>query len=151
VNRKLIDEKLGAYLAKNRLKSTSQRDAIVEAFLRMNGKHVTIEELWHSVRKKNPAVGYATVYRTLMLLVDAGIVTQRHFQDGQSQFEFADEHHHDHLICTECGKIVEFENEAIEKMQESIAAEFKFSLSGHRMELYGTCASCTGTKSRRAG
>lgn len=150
MNRKLVEDKLSAYLTKNRLKSTSQRDAIVDTLLRMNGKHVTIEELWHAVRKKNPAVGYATVYRTLMLLVDASIVTQRHFQDGQSQFEFADEHHHDHLICTECGKIVEFENDAIEKLQESIAAEFKFSLSGHRMELYGTCAAC-GAKAKRAG
>jgi Fur family ferric uptake transcriptional regulator len=139
VNRKEIDEKLHAYLTKNRLKSTSQRDAIIDAFLHMSGKHVTIEELLTAVRKKFAAIGYATVYRTLMLLVDAGIATQRHFHEGQSLFEIVGADHHDHLICTHCNKIIEFENESIEKLQGKVAKEFKFVLTGHRMELYGTC------------
>ena len=139
MDRKEIDEKLSAYLTKNRLKSTNQRDAIVEAFLHMNGKHVTIEELLSAVRKKNAAIGYATVYRTLMLLVDAGIASQRHFQEGQSLFELASADHHDHLICTHCNRIIEFENESIEKLQGKVASQFKFVLTGHRMELYGTC------------
>lgn len=139
VERDAIAKKLGSYLAKKKLKNTAQRDAIVDAFLKMADRHVTIDELWRAVRKKNPAVGYATVYRTLMLLVDAGIASQRHFGDGQSQFELAGGAHHDHLICTECGKIVEFENEAIERLQEKVAADFDFALSGHRMELYGVC------------
>jgi Fur family ferric uptake transcriptional regulator len=79
------------------------------------------------------------VYRTLMLLVDAGIASQRHFQEGQSLFELASDDHHDHLICTHCNRIIEFENESIEKLQDKVASKFKFVLTGHRMELYGTC------------
>jgi Fur family ferric uptake transcriptional regulator len=139
VTRKEIEEKLHDYLVKNKLKSTSQRDAIIDALLAVSGKHVTIEELLNAVRKKNPNVGYATVYRTLMLLVDAEIVSQRHFGEGQSLFELADEHHHDHIICTQCNRIIEFENENIERLQEKVAEQFKFTLSGHRMELYGIC------------
>lgn len=139
MNQHTVEEKLRSYLTKNRLKSTSQRNAIIAAFLAMNGRHVTIEELLLAVRKKNANVGYATVYRTLKLLVDAGIATQRHFTEGQSLFELTDEHHHDHLICTHCDRIIEFENESIEKMQDKVANEFKFELTGHRMELFGVC------------
>lgn len=137
-----IFKKLQTYLTKKNLKSTTQRDAIIKAFLALNGKHVTIEELLEAVRKKNAAIGYATVYRTLMLLVDAGIASQRHFQEGHSihsLFELTTDHHHDHLICTACHKIIEFENEAIENLQEKMASQFNFVLSGHRMELYGMC------------
>ena len=134
-----IFKKLQIYLSKKNLKSTTQRDAIIKAFLAMNGKHVTIEELLEAVRKDNAAIGYATVYRTLMLLVDAGIASQRRFQEGHSLFELTSENHHDHLICTACHKIIEFENDAIEKLQDKIAAQFNFVLSGHRMELYGVC------------
>lgn len=142
MNRKQLDEKLQRYLTKNRLKSTKQRDMIVDAFYGMNGKHVTIEELLEASRKKNSNIGYATVYRTLMLLVDAGIATQRHFHEGQSLFELVTDEHHDHLICTNCNKIIEFENEEIEKLQEKVAKKFNFKLTGHRMELYGLCPKC---------
>ncbi len=134
--------KLNSYLAKHRLKSTKQRDVIVDTFVSLRGKHIKIEELLDAVRKKKPEVGYATVYRTLKLLVDAGIANQSHFNDGQSRFELESKHHHDHLICTACGKIYEFENDTIEKEQHLIAKKFKFKLTGHKMELYGVCAGC---------
>lgn len=108
----------------------------------MKGQHVRIEELLKAARKKNPAIGYATVYRTLMLLVDAGVANQRHFRDGKSRFEIASAQHHDHLICTECGRIVEFENNTIEDLQERIARKNKFVLTGHKLELYGICTAC---------
>lgn len=139
---KPLYEKLNTYLVKNHLKSTKQRDAIIESFFHTEGQHVKIEELLAKVRKKNPNIGYATVYRTLMLLVDAGVANQRHFQDGQSRFEIESAHHHDHLICTECGKIVEFENDTIEDLQERIAKRKKFVLTGHKLELYGVCSEC---------
>lgn len=135
-------ERLNHHLSKNRLKSTKQRDAIVSTFFEMEGRHVKIEELLEAVRKKNSAIGYATVYRTLMLLVEAGVAHQRHFNDGQSRFEVDSPHHHDHLICTECNKIIEFENDIIEEEQHKVAKKHKFKLTGHRMELYGVCSNC---------
>lgn len=142
MNTKSYHDKLNAYLNKNRLKSTRQRDVIVDSFLKTDGKHIKIEELLAIVRKQSPNIGYATVYRTLLLLVDAGIAFQRHFNDGQSCFEVQSAHHHDHLICTECRKIIEFENETIEELQEQIAKRNRFKLTGHKMELYGICADC---------
>jgi Fur family transcriptional regulator, ferric uptake regulator len=137
-----LHEKLNSYLSKKRLKSTKQRDAIIETFFSLEGQHVKIEELLEEVRKKAPNIGYATVYRTLMLLVEAGVAHQRHFHDGQSRFELDLAHHHDHLICTECDKIIEFKNDIIEETQHRIAKKHKFLLTGHKMELYGTCGDC---------
>lgn len=144
MEQKLLYNKLNSYLNKNHLKSTKQRDVIIDTFFGLQGEHVRIEELLEVVRKKLPSVGYATVYRTLMLLVDASVAHQRHFQDGQSRFEVISEEHHDHLICTECGKIVEFENETIENLQKKTAKENRFELTGHKMELYGLCSGCQG-------
>jgi Fur family ferric uptake transcriptional regulator len=135
-------EILDQYLTRNRLKSTHQRDTIVDVFFSQKTKHLRIEELLAAVRKTDPKIGYATVYRTLLLLVQAGLAEQSHFNDGQSRFEAVSEHHHDHIICTQCGIIIEFENETIESEQESIARKFKFRLSGHKMELYGLCEKC---------
>lgn len=134
-----VYKKLDTYLNKNQLKNTKQRQNIIDTFLNMKTKHVTIEELLNEVRKKHKKVGYATVYRTLKLLVEAGIAEQRQFQDGQSQFELESDHHHDHLICTHCDKIIEFENPVIESLQHDVAHGFAFELTGHKMELYGVC------------
>lgn len=142
MEKRLLYDKLSTYLAQRHFKSTKQRDLIVETFFNREGEHITIEELLERVRKKNPAIGYATVYRTLRLLVEAGVAHQRHFGDSQSRFEINLAHHHDHLICKACGKIVEFENDTIENLQERIAARYHFKLTGHKMELYGLCPKC---------
>ena len=97
------------------------------------------------MRRKNPKVGYATVYRTMKLLTDAGIAAARQFGDGQTRFEVSDEadHHHDHLICAECGLILEFENPEIEKLQDKMADELGgFRVVRHKLELYGLCKNC---------
>lgn len=146
MNKKEIFKRLQDYLSSKRLKSTKQRDAIVEAFIDFKGGHVTIENLLEKVRESKPSIGYATVYRTLMLLVDAGIAHQRHFQEGQSLFELDTEDHHDHLICENCGVIKEFENEMIERLQLDVAKSFGFKLTGHKMELYGICKICQKKK-----
>lgn len=128
------------FLSDNRLNTTQQRELIVDYFLKSTD-HLSIDELLAKVRKKSPKVGYATVYRTMKLLVEAGIATQRQFGDGQARYELAGEHH-DHLICTKCGKIVEFEDDKIEALQESIADRFGFVLKRHRHEMYGICPDC---------
>lgn len=130
-------------LRERNLKSTAQRDDIAKIFFAAN-KHLSVEDLHTAVKKVNPRVGYATVYRTLKLLKECGLADERHFDDGQARYEptEAAEQHHDHIICERCGKIVEFNSDELEKLQERIARFLGFVVSRHRMELYGICAEC---------
>jgi Fur family transcriptional regulator, ferric uptake regulator len=123
------------------LKSTGQRDDIARVFFELS-RHVSAEELYAEVRKINPHVGYATIYRTLKLLKECELLYERHFDEGQARYEVAGGHHHDHFICDRCGKIIEFENDAIERMQQDIAAKLGVTLTHHKMELYGLCGDC---------
>lgn len=137
-----LNEKLDSYMDRNGLRSTSQRRTVTDVFFRSSG-HLSIEELLGLVRERDPKIGYATVYRTLKLLKDSGLAYERHFGDGVSRYEIAvEDEHHDHLICLECGTIVEFENEKIEALQDEIAARHGFKLKRHIHELYGICGDC---------
>jgi Fur family ferric uptake transcriptional regulator len=131
---------LARYLEDHNLKHTKQRDAILDVFLEATG-HVTSEELYARVRDQHPGIGYTTVYRTMKLLCDAGLASERHFDDGITRYEIAQEHH-DHLVCVKCGKIIEFECRMIESTQDEIAARYHFRVLRHRHELYGHCSSC---------
>jgi Fur family ferric uptake transcriptional regulator len=136
-------EALGAYIAERGLKHSRQRDRIAEAFLGMDG-HVSVEDVVARVRREDPRVSVATVYRTMKLLADCGLAIPRQFGgDGQTRWEAAaGRPHHDHLICTRCGEIVEFANERIEHLQERVAKRHGFEVESHRLELYGRCARC---------
>ena len=130
------------YLLKKGLKSTRQREIILDAFLRSK-THPSIEDLYLKLRRKHPSIGYATVYRTLKLFAECGIAAERNFGDGQRRYESTHAaEHHDHLICTECGKIVEFEDPQIERLQDEVAGRHGFNISRHRLELFGTCSAC---------
>ncbi len=133
-------EELASYLEKNHLKQTRQREVILQVFLEAK-RHVTSEDLYQAVRSQHENIGYTTVYRTMKLLVEAGLATERHFDDGITRYEIEHEHH-DHLVCVKCGKIQEFECESIERTQREIAAEQGFEILRHRHELYGHCAAC---------
>lgn len=148
-----------AYLTKKGLKSTRQRDIIAEKFFSHTG-HVSIEGLLSLARQDYPRLGYATVYRTLKLLTECGLAAERRFGEGQTMYEAAgDLEHHDHLICLECGHVLEFHNESIEREQERVARSFGFTVIRHRHELYGLCprargikgGSCPGDEARAAG
>ena len=102
------------------LKSTGQRDDIARVFFD-HGHHISAEELYAEVKKINPHVGYATIYRTLRLLKECDLLYERHFDEGQARYEAVGERHHDHFICERCGRIIEFENAAIERMQNIVA------------------------------
>jgi Fur family ferric uptake transcriptional regulator len=124
------------------LKSTAQRDDIAQVFFNSD-RHISVEELYSEVRQINPRVGYATVYRTLKLLKECGLAAERHFADGQARFEkVEEEHHHDHIICERCGRIVEFVHNEIEALQEEVAHRFGFVATNHKMEIYGICQEC---------
>ena len=130
------------YLLTQGLKTTQQRELILDEFLR-SASHLSTEELYLRLRRKNPRIGYATVHRTLKLFAECGIAEQRHFGDGQARYEASDhDEHHDHLICVTCGKIVEFEDPRIEELQVEVAAGHGFTIERHRLELYGCCSDC---------
>ena len=130
------------YLLTQGLKSTSQREIILDEFLRSD-EHPSTEDLYLRVRKKNPQVGYATVHRTLKLFAECGITSVRNFGDGSTRYEsVSEDEHHDHLVCSECGLIIEFEDDQIEKLQEKVAKKHKFKVIDHRLELYGLCEKC---------
>src|SRR5438105_1724791 len=122
--RQVIDR----FFGEQGIKHTLQRDAIVSEFLAVK-EHISIDDLLARVRTQHPKVGYATVYRTLSLLKEAGVADERHFGDGKALYEPMSEHHHDHLICTVCGKIVEFENRQIEAQQDEVARAHGFKIS----------------------
>ncbi len=124
------------------MRSTEQRRLIIDTFLAAE-PHLSIDELLAQVRQKDARIGYATVYRTLKMLAECGIAQERHFGDGFARYELAStESHHDHLICTACGKIIEFEEPQIEELQLTVADRYGFVVTHHRHELYGICTEC---------
>ena len=142
-------EGLDQYLAAKSLKQTQQRRVIVEHFLRLNA-HVDADELHRVIQDEGHDFGLATIYRTLNLLTEAGLVEQKSFQDGRNVFEVASPgEHHDHLICTKCGQVIEFEDPGIEALQEKIAVQFKMQLTSHRLDLFGLCLDTVACSNRR--
>lgn len=132
----------GAFAARKGLRSTRQRDTILDIFLSTRD-HVTVEELYLKVRASHPGIGQATVYRTLKLFTEAGLAREMVLPDGQTRYEHQlDGEHHDHLVCTRCNAIVEFEDETIEQLQREIAQRHGFVLTGHRLQLCGVCPAC---------
>ena len=136
------------FLADRGLNSSKTRDAVVDVFLGTS-THVDLQSLFDIARRRHSGVSFATVYRTMKLLEEAGIAHARRFGDAKGTvFEVAvGRSHHDHLICGRCGLIVEFVNPQVEKLQDEIAAAHGFTLDRHRHELYGTCEGCRGRKS----
>ena len=150
INIKIKEEmELRDFLKTKGLKLTTQRKKIIEYFFNKN-KHVSTEELYEEVKKIVPGVGYATVHRTLNLLASAGLATKRHFENNITLFEpIYKKEHHDHMICISCGKIIEFENYKMEKLQEGVAKEHNFRTISHRLELYGYCEKCNRKRKAR--
>lgn len=132
-------------LAEKGIRQTRKRNVILEVFFKSGG-HLTIEELLDRVRKIDPKIGYVTVYRMLKTLKECGLAHQwqfgGQFGDKHSRFEKVGEHHHDHLICLKCGKIIEFEEEQIESLQEEVAKKHTFRIVSHIHEIYGYCSKC---------
>ena len=123
------------------LKVTHQRLAILNS-LSSGRAHVTAQEVFEAVHNDFPDIGFATVYRFLRKLKDAHFVTEVRMGGMPARYELTPKRHHDHLTCTHCGKIVEFENRTIESIQETVARDNGFTLVGHVLELYGICSGC---------
>jgi Fur family ferric uptake transcriptional regulator len=135
-------EVLEDYIFQNKLKITKQRRAVLNAFIDCEN-HVSAEELYNLVTATEPKVGLATVYRTLALLTQSGLASELDFGDGQKRYEHKYMHsHHDHMICTECGKIIEFNHPLIEKFQEEVASRNGFTITSHKLDMFGLCSEC---------
>lgn len=149
-NTEELKDRLVEYMDREGLRSTAQRRLVSDVFFKSIG-HLSIEDMLEKVRAIDQGVGYATVYRTLKLLTECGVAYERKFGDGLTRYELADDaSHHDHLICVECGTIVEFEEPEIELLQERIAKKHGFVLRNHKHEMYGVCAECQGAGGRGA-
>jgi len=127
-------------------KLTPQRRIILKVFLEKDSSHLSAEELYSIVKESYPEIGLATVYRTLDLLAELGILQKMDFGDGKSRFELNDEdvHHHHHLICISCGKVQEFELDLLESLEDSIHENMGFEIINHRLKFYGYCSECKG-------
>ncbi|WP_375058050.1 ferric iron uptake transcriptional regulator [Zobellella sp. DQSA1] len=126
-------------LKKAGLKVTLPRVKILELLQQPETQHVSAEDLYKLLIDQGEEIGLATVYRVLNQFDDAGIVTRHHFEGGKSVFELATQEHHDHLVCLDCGKVIEFHDEIIEQRQRDIASQYNIKLTNHSLYLYGHC------------
>ena len=127
-------------LKKAGLKVTLPRIKILELMQEPENQHISAEDLYKRLLDLGEEIGLATVYRVLNQFDDAGIVTRHHFESGKAVFELATQHHHDHLVCLSCGKVIEFADDIIEQRQDEIAAKYNIKLTNHSLYLYGVCA-----------
>lgn len=140
---------LAAHLTRHHLKRSSQREAILDAFVTA-GHHVSVEDLLRIVRRRHPEVGRTTIYRTLRLFQEAGLASELLF-GGEARFEPVwNRDHHDHFVCVACGEIFEFHSDEIERIQDEIASEIGFTIEGHRHYVYGRCRRCAAKGARGA-
>lgn len=135
-------ERFRRFLRDQQLPVTRQRDQIANVVLGADG-HLSVEEIERVLRDRGVRVGTATVYRTLEVLVRAGVARAHNFGEGFKRYEPAPaQAHHEHLICERCGTVMEFANERLERMIPIIADEHQFQVRRHRVELYGLCKAC---------
>ncbi|MFW6034918.1 MAG: Fur family transcriptional regulator [Halanaerobiales bacterium] len=139
-----IYTKLANKLSQNNYKVTSQRKDIIKVLINNQNKHYSAEELYKKVRDINHDVGLATIYRTLEILSKLNIVHQLDFDSNYRRYELNIEgHHHHHLICLKCGKIIEFNDNELEEFEKDLEKEYKFKISKHRIKFYGVCSECS--------
>jgi Fur family ferric uptake transcriptional regulator len=130
------------HIQKKGLKRTTQRDLILDIFLRTEA-HLSSEDLYQLVKREDPNIGQTTVYRTLKLLAEAGLAREVRFGDGVTHYEHNYKHqHHDHMICSQCGRVIEFFSAELEAIQDAMAAKHRFQITQHLLRIIGVCAEC---------
>jgi Fur family ferric uptake transcriptional regulator len=121
------------------LKVTLPRLKILEVLQKPGNQHISAEDLYKILIDLGEEIGLATVYRVLNQFDDAGIVTRHHFEGGKSVFELSTQEHHDHLVCLDCGAVIEFSDPVIEERQREVAKHYNIELTNHSLYLYGKC------------
>jgi Fur family ferric uptake transcriptional regulator len=130
------------------LKVTTQRLAVLEALSQRTDSHLTAEEIYALVKRSNPDIGLATVYRTIQLLLELKIIDRIYLDDGYVRYELGhifddeDSHHHHHLICVKCGRVMSFQGDLLEQFEQRIEDKTGFLVQDHDVKLYGYCADC---------
>lgn len=143
----ILFEKFAKRFSENNFKLTIQRKDILQVLLENPDKHYNAEELFEEVKKINPDVGLATIYRTLELMCELGITHQLDFDSKYKRYELNLEGgHHHHLICIDCGKIIEFNDQALEDFENNLEDEYDFKIFNHRIKFYGYCSDCRQDK-----
>ncbi|MDP3732292.1 MAG: transcriptional repressor [Candidatus Omnitrophota bacterium] len=130
------------FIESKSLRHTYQRERILSVFLSTE-KHVSVDDLYKLVKKQYPDIGYTTVYRTMGLFFESGLCEEIDFGDGIERFEHKYGHeHHDHLVCTKCGRFIEVSSPEIEKIQEKMAKKHSFATARHKLDIFGKCKVC---------
>ena len=130
------------YIVDKGLKHSRQRDVILQLFLKTDG-HLTVDDLYQIVQRTHPEIGRTTIYRTLKILCDADLAKAIEFRDGVTRFEHIyNQDHHDHMVCTCCGVIVEFRSNEIQQLQIELAEKHGFTVDSHRHQIFGVCSEC---------
>lgn len=129
------------------LKVTNQRVLLLEALSKHKGEHLTPEEIYEIVKEEHPEIGLATVYRTIQLLCQLGLVEKAVLVDGIVRYEMAERgrgraHHHHHIICLDCGNVESFEDDLLENLESAIAKKTGFEIVNHEVKFYGYCNKC---------
>jgi Fur family ferric uptake transcriptional regulator len=126
-------------------KLTPQRRAIVDTIIECEGKHLTAEEIYDEVKINCPEIGLATVYRTILLLEEMGIIYKLDLDDGCSRYELAHEdenHRHHHLVCNSCGRVLEVEDDLLDQLELKIEKSYDFKILDHSLKFFGLCKDC---------
>ncbi len=144
----LLSKNLKSILRAKGLKLTPQRRSILEIIYENKGNHLSIEEIYELVKTKCPEIGLATVYRTMQLFDEAKLVYKHNFNDGRSRYEIIldEDHQHHHLICTNCGMIIEVEEDYLEQIEKEIEKKYSFTIKNHNVKFYGHCNKCNKVK-----
>lgn len=131
------------------LKATLPRLKILEIFQTGRQRHMTAEDVFRVLLDERSDIGLATVYRVLTQFEQAGILLRSNFESGKAVYELNEGQHHDHFVCTACGKVEEFYDPEIEKRQMMIAEQMGWQIQDHSMSLYGQCAACVARTAKR--
>ena len=143
---KTILQTFQEYLSRQGLNLTHQREEILRCLMEAD-RHLGVEEVYERVRRKDRTIGRATVFRTVRLLQECGLVAEVGAANGRSKFELkADRPHHDHMICVECGRIMEFQSPMMERFQDEAIRRHGFVALWHRHEIFGRCHDCQEQK-----
>lgn len=146
----LSREQVAAILKEKGLKVTVQRVLVLQTLSRHPDQHLTAEEIYELVKAEYQEIGLATVYRTIQLLSELNIIDRIHFDDGFARYEIGTrnqkkaKHHHHHLLCLQCGRVISFEEDLLEGLEEKIRESTGFVVSDHEVKLYGCCKECGG-------
>mgnify|MGYP001129619764 CR=1 FL=1 len=141
-NSEEVIEELKKIVKQKGLKYTEQREIVLKILMHAQ-EHLTADEIYNLIKKHEPEsnIGIATVYRALSFLEEVDLIASINFGTEGKKYESNNKEHHDHLICTACGKIVEFVDDEIEKRQNKVAKANNFKIISHSMQLYGLCQS----------